>query len=120
MKLNPHTIKEDPKANKKGHGFLDFSVNTPQQYINHLYQEYENIQQRIKYNLHNGDNLFKLQNRLVWLKHEISNMKVELDDDYIYTPDKKIKVESIKDIIYYEALYGKKIYDEDFCNEKPI
>ena len=35
---------------------------------------------------------------------------VESEKEYLYLPNKKIRVRGISEILYYEALFGKKIY----------
>ena len=38
---------------------------------------------------------------------------VESQEDFIYLPNKIVKVKEIKDILYYEGLYGKSIYKKE-------
>jgi len=33
-------------------------------------------------------------------------------EEWLYLPDKKIKLKSISDLMYYEKLYGQTIYEE--------
>ena len=37
---------------------------------------------------------------------------VESQKEYLYLPKEKIIVKGISDILYYEALFGKKIYEK--------
>ena len=37
---------------------------------------------------------------------------VECKKEYLYLPNEKIMVKGISDILYYEALFGKKIYEK--------
>ena len=112
MKPKPQTIKEVVKNSQIKNGFYDFQVKTPQEYINALYKEYDDVFYTHNYHIEKGIESDVLKGKLAWLKTEIDNMKVEIAEDYIYTPKGKIKVKSIEDILYYEKLYGKKIYEE--------
>lgn len=42
----------------------------------------------------------------------------ESSEDLLYLPNKIIQVKSIEDIIYYEAIYGKEIYQKENYKQK--
>lgn len=49
---------------------------------------------------------------IVRVKSELDIMEVETAQDVIYLPDGEYAVSSISDIMYYEGLYGKAIYEK--------
>ena len=117
MKLKPQKIKEVTQSTKFCYGYLDFVAKSPQDYYNKLLADYDRVYYELVRRQSERVDLSKFTNRLDWLNSEIEIMKIELQEDYIYTPNKKIKVNSIKDIIYHEGIYGKEIYKEEFCNK---
>jgi len=117
VKLKPQKIKEVFKTNKISYGYYDYAVKNPQQYYNALLDEFDRVYYKFQKSKNFVGNNQKLEFRLDWLRSEIQVMKIELQDDFIYTPEKRIEVKSITDIIYYETIYGKKIYEKEFCNE---
>ena len=42
----------------------------------------------------------------------------EYQEDFIYLPNKIVKVKEITDILYYEGLYGKEIYKKENYKKK--
>jgi len=120
LKLKPHQIKDNIKVNINKYGFLNYPVESPQQYINILKLEFETILFKIKYDKDKGLETTSLENRLNFINNELDLMYVETKDDFVYVPKGKVKVKSIQDILYYEALYGKKIYEKDACYEESV
>lgn len=120
MKLKPQKIKEVTQSTKFCYGYLDFVAKSPQDYFNKLMEDYDRVFYEMVRRKSIGVDLYKFTNRLDWLKSEIDIMKIELQEDFIYSPTKKIKVNSITDIIYHEGLYGKEIYKEEFCNKEHL
>lgn len=117
MKLKPQKIKEVPKIRKFSYDYYDYSVKTPQEYYNALRDDFDKVYYKLQESKKFVGSNQKLEFRLDWLRSQIEVMKIELQDDFIYTPEKRIEVKSITDIIYYETIYGKKIYEKEFCNE---
>ena len=120
MKSKPQKIKEVSKIRKFSYGYYDYCVKTPQQYYNALLDDFDRVYYMFQESQKFAGNNQKLEFRLDWLRSEIEVMKIELQDDFIYTPDKRIEVKSITDIIYYETIYGKKIYEKEFCNKRHV
>jgi len=116
VKLKPHKIKEVSKTKKFGFSYYDYLSKSPQDYYNNLTADYDGVHKEMEYRKSRGAIITNLINRLDWLRGEINDMKVELSDDFIYTPTKKVEVKSITDILHYERLHGKKIYEKEFCN----
>ena len=54
------------------------------------------------------------------VKSELDIMEVETAQDIIYLPDREYAVRSISDIMYYEGLYGKAIYEKKEYLDKKI
>ena len=109
MKLTQHSIKE-LKFTKKRYGLLDYPVKSPQEYYNILHDETDIVLFKLLSDEKLGLDFTLYENRLRWIRHEIEIMETELSSDIIYTPEGKKDVETIKDIIYNEGLYGKNIY----------
>ena len=58
----------------------------------------------------------KVTNHLDYLKNLIDIYTIESKVEYIYLPNKKIQCNNIKDLLYYENMYGKEIYKEKKYN----
>lgn len=82
------------------------------QLCNNLILEISLLKKKIfnleKHNYDVTDDLRILEHK----KHQLEMFMFEFKKDYIYTPEGKKQVKSIQDIIYYEGLYGKKIYSK--------
>ena len=53
-----------------------------------------------------------LLNKMEYYAYLIDLYAMESKEEWLYLPHKKIKLESISDLIYFERLYGGTIYEE--------
>ena len=104
-------IKEVFKLNQKISNLLTEATISPKQYRNTLLRQKEYLELQIERCTRYGVVADKYHYELLYVQNELEVMEVELKEELIYLPDgQERKISSITDIIYYEALYGKYIY----------
>ena len=54
----------------------------------------------------------ELVRKMEFYAYLIDLYTMESLEEWLYLPDKKIKLKSISDLMYYEKLYGQTIYEE--------
>ena len=106
------TIKEVFKLNQIIGSKLYIEAETPKQYRNLLNSNYKVLQGVISYREQNSMCCEIHYKELLYMKNELYLMSVENENDLLYLPDGKvIESKGITDILYYEGLYGKAIYE---------
>lgn len=106
------TIKEVFKLNQIIGSKLYIEAETPKQYRNLLNSNYKVLQGVISYREQNSMCCEIHYKELLYMKNELYLMSVENEKDLLYLPDGKvIESKGITDILYYEGLYGKAIYE---------
>lgn len=104
-------MKEVLKLTKKIKKYLYEGVETPKQYRNALSSQVKILSDIIR--VRESENLDSeiFVSELLNVKNELYLIAAEEEDDFIHLPNGKVvKVTTVKDIIYYEGLYGKVIY----------
>ena len=106
------TIKEVFKLNQIIGSKLYIQAETPKQYRNLIESNYKILQSVITYREANSLCCEIHYKELLYMKNELYLMSVENEKDLLYLPDGKvIESKGITDILYYEGLYGKAIYE---------
>lgn len=106
------TIKEVFKLNQIIGSKLYIEAETPKQYRNLLNSNYKVLQGVISYREQNSMCCEIHYKELLYMKNELYLMSVENENDLLHLPDGKvIESKGITDILYYEGLYGKTIYE---------
>lgn len=106
------TIKEVLKHNQKTEYLLTMAKGNPKLYRNNLEREKSFLERVIKIRGCTEKAKEILNAELEAVNSELDIMEVELSEDIIYLPEGEIEVRSISDILYYEGLYGKAIYEK--------
>lgn len=103
---------EVTKHNQKTELKLPYTMVCPHKYRTELEIKKSLIKSSIRNFKVWGFITLELDNQLIFLNNELAIMEVELKDDIIYLPNGDQKtVHTIGDILYYEGIYGKTIYE---------
>lgn len=106
------TIKEVIKLTKKINQYLYQNTETPKQYRNALDKHAKILSDIISFREEQNLDSEIFIKGLLNIKNELYLIAAEKEEDLLYLPNGKVvKPTTIKDIIYYEGLYGKVIYE---------